>query len=179
MDLGAGLIGFSLLLVSTLFVIGPFRRTGESSPLPTGPADPQPDPKEQRKALLLAVRDLDFDYQVGKIAQEDYTGLRSDLITQAAEMVQKEDLEEAKREEGIEALIRRRREALSGGKVCGQCRRPLKTEDRFCPGCGTPVGKACPSCGQALHPGDVFCGSCGTRLAVDLTGQESRDGSAQ
>jgi hypothetical protein len=51
-------------------------------------------------------------------------------------------------------------------QTCRRCRMPLGAEDRFCPGCGAPVGPAaertCTECGARIGPAVRFCSQCGT-----------------
>jgi hypothetical protein len=41
----------------------------------------------EHEAILIAVRDLDFDYQTGKLTQEDYTAQRESLIQRGVEIL--------------------------------------------------------------------------------------------
>src|SRR6202451_2863553 len=46
---------------------------------------------------------------------------------------------------------------------CQQCGAAIEAGDRFCFGCGSPVG-GCPSCGERVTSGDRFCRFCGQPL---------------
>jgi hypothetical protein len=41
----------------------------------------------EHEAILIAVRDLDFDYQTGKLTQEDYSAQRESLIQRGVEIL--------------------------------------------------------------------------------------------
>jgi len=47
---------------------------------------------------------------------------------------------------------------------CTNCGRALKVDERFCPGCGTPVGDRCNNCGRVLDGDEAFCPGCGTKI---------------
>lgn len=127
MDAGAVLIGLALLVISLPFVASPFWNKIEpnSSPEPFRSPD-------DRRAVLSALRDLDFDYRVGKVNEVDYTILRSRLLTRAAALMRESEAIDAE----IEALIRARREASSNSETCRQCGAKVEAGDRFCSTCG-------------------------------------------
>jgi membrane protease subunit (stomatin/prohibitin family) len=60
-----------------------------------------------------------------------------------------------------------------GGSPCPKCSTLIPAGNRFCPGCGAPVGgpsappagPPCPKCGQPTAAGAKFCPSCGASLA--------------
>jgi len=174
MDIGAIFIGLALLVLTVPVVVRPFRQN-QSKRTGAGQRQGQAsftghELKPQREQVLAALRDLDFDYQTGKIAEQDYTVLRPGLLAQAAQLIQSQETED----EAIEKLIRARREALSvvEARKCSQCGSKLSADDWFCPGCGEPVGTACPKCGQTTTSEDSFCSKCGERVAVKSEAKE-------
>ena len=85
MNLGAILIGLTMLVLSVPFVAKPFQQVrGKKNAMPVK----QVDPEEQRLAALTALRDLDFDFQVGKVSEDDYASLRARLVAEAARTLQ-------------------------------------------------------------------------------------------
>jgi transcription elongation factor Elf1 len=159
MDPIAIIIGLILLGAASAFVFMPFRvkpRHGPKKVTTTFNAH------EARTAALSALRDLDFDFQTGKVSGEDYPALRAQLVAEAAKYVEAESAEENR----LEALIRARKAAMSSEKPCPQCGKKLDAGARFCPHCGTELATACPSCGKPVHTGDLFCGSCGAKLEL-------------
>lgn len=177
--------GLALLAVSVFFVASPFRLQGlQKRSARQGAAQkgsPQVSAEKQRQAVLLALRDLDFDYQAAKVAEEDYQSLRANLLAEAAELMQRQE------SDSIEALIQARRQArlkeppAANGKTngkaksigpaggqCHHCQAPLAEGAKFCSKCGAPAAEiTCPKCKQSLQPGDSFCPACGTAVHAE------------
>ncbi len=155
MNITAILIGLGLVGVSVALVIEPFRkkRVGTAK-------KPKARMQEDgRVATLSALRDLDFDYKIGKVSNEDYAPLRAQLLAEAAQYIHGQEEEDAK----LEALIQARR--VSKDATCEQCGASVGAGQRFCSKCGAPIGSgACPACGKNVRAGDLFCPSCGSRL---------------
>ncbi len=157
MDAFALIIGLALFGAAALFVARPFRTRQAAG------REPQLltlRPAEARAAALSALRSLDFDYETGKVSEEDYAGLRLQLVAEAAKYINATATEEDR----IEAMIRARRTAA--GKPCPKCGKPASADARFCPECGAELAPACPSCGKAVRAGDLFCRSCGSKLEM-------------
>jgi uncharacterized protein (UPF0212 family) len=160
MEMSAILAGLGMLGVSIPFVISPFRQKRRRN---LKRPDLCAQNEERRAATLSALRDLDFDYKIGKVSDEDYASLRAQLVAEAAQYIRQQDEEDKK----LEALIRARR-ALQGLK-CERCGARVEAGNHFCPKCGAPAESgACPSCGKNIQAGDRFCPSCGAQLEVRM-----------
>jgi len=91
---------------------------------------------EARKSeIYTAIRDIDFDYQMGKLTKEDYENLRQQYKTEAIGMMKQIDQTDS----------RSSRRAVP--------RSEIKNAERFCHHCGQPVGAE-----------DQFCNACGGKL---------------
>lgn len=173
------ILGFVLLALSVFYVASPYR-PGEGQKKPGVRGNRRTSivklpPEKQRQTVLLALRDLDFDYQAGKIADEDYHTLRADLLSEAAQFLQKQ---EQQKDESLEALIQSRRKkrldqpgasptkaSQSSEKQCRNCQTPIYEGAKFCSKCGAPAGQtACSKCGQSILSDDRFCPSCGATV---------------
>jgi cytochrome c-type biogenesis protein CcmI len=87
-----------------------------------------------RKEILLGnIADLDFEHAMGKLAQEDYEQLRESLKRQAAQVMEALDVLDDGTAEAESASRAR------PGHGCSSCGKPLPSEARFCPQCGTGV----------------------------------------
>lgn len=101
------------------------------------------------ETTLLALRDLEFDHQLGVVADEDYEALHTQLMAQAATALEKSEREAADDLAGrIEAAVRARR------TVRRQPAQQLPAKP----------ARFCPQCGKSVDAGDQFCTSCGTSL---------------
>jgi cytochrome c-type biogenesis protein CcmF len=110
---------------------------------------------KQRDAAYDAIRDLDFDFQLGKLSQSDYVTLREKYKTRAALALQQIDVAvsddgaldaqiEAQvaqlrthpnRDDAIEREVVHSRAALR----CVNCGTPYRAGDRFCARCGAKL----------------------------------------
>lgn len=156
---GSLLAGLALLVIVAVLVALPFldRRT----PV-VAPASPRQALEEERRVIVRAIRDLDFDYRTGKLNEADYRALRAVQVERGAEVLRRLDAcspEPATPETGsynglgagdpvdaeIEASVTTvKRERAAGGQV--------------------RAAAACPACGNVISPGDRFCAQCGRLL---------------
>jgi hypothetical protein len=102
----------------------------------------------QKEMLYGAIRDLDFDFQTGKVDQKDYAELRQQLEREAVHILRQLDAADplvALDHEIEQQVFALRRHAAS--TVCGSSR-------ESCFSCGAPLENGenfCPCCGQALR----------------------------
>ena len=163
MTIGAVLVGLALLALIVSIVLRPLAQRGRRDE-----AAPQEHAPPRLEAVLAALRDLDFDHQAGKVAQEDYTPARAGLLAKAAQAMERGP--QSSVEEILEARvreIRRRLDEAEPATYCSGCGGRVLRGDRFCPRCGRTHVLACPSCGAIVHPGDTFCVRCGSPLETE------------
>lgn len=159
MNITAILIGLILFGAALLVVVRPFqqKQTTKSKHHTTTNRG------AERTAVLSALRDLDFDYKIGKVSDEDYVATREQLLVEAAHYIEQRD----EKEDQLEAMIQKRR--TSKGENCAECGAHMDVGQRFCSKCGAQADHVdCPSCGKEVRAGDLFCSSCGTQLTVEL-----------
>lgn len=128
MNPGAILIGVAILILSAAYVTNPFFHKRKNKPA-------RPDLQDNGVAILhknslAAIRDLDFDFQIGKITQEDYEPLRAQLVLEVADYLQKKQEQDQK----VEELIRARQSKKQF--YCPHCGKHIQEKDLFCTGCG-------------------------------------------
>lgn len=89
---------------------------------------------EARKAeIYAAIRDIDFDYRMGKLSQEDYETLREQYKAEAIGMMKQIDQAQlGKSHRSAKAAV----VANANSRFCHHCGQPVKEEDRFCSACG-------------------------------------------
>src|SRR3954447_10001806 len=64
--------------------------------------------EEQKRAVLRALKDLEFERGVGKISEDDYQSLVTKYRTEAKRLLRALDEQQAPRREQIEALVAKR-----------------------------------------------------------------------
>ncbi|MGH7452435.1 MAG: zinc ribbon domain-containing protein [bacterium] len=89
---------------------------------------------EARKAeIYAAIRDIDFDYRMGKLSQEDYETLREQYKTEAIGMMKQiDEMQLGKSHRSVKEPAA----AKSDGRFCHHCGQPAAAADQFCSACG-------------------------------------------
>jgi hypothetical protein len=179
MEIGSILLILALLVLVILFISRPFFAKEKSV---SDQASRLQDHEHsfllaERDRLLNALQELDFDYDLHKVPEEDYAAQRGVLLQRGADVLRRLDALEAqsdagKAEDRIEAAIAARRAAASPAAVAPNGRkqavavtapddaleamladrRRVRQEKAagFCSQCGGPVQKSdqfCPRCG--------------------------------
>ena len=136
----------------------------------------------QKDTVLKSIKDLEFDYQVGKITDEDFERFNLRLRRQAVGLIQQiEQLSPvtASLDDQVEMLISRKhkvqREAVTNGHPPASADDPLemlisrkrKVEPKQAGVAPATEAAAevvifCTECGTALAPQHRFCANCGT-----------------
>ena len=140
----------------------------------------------EHEHVLQALQELDFDYSLGKVPEEDYPVQRSQLLQRGAEVLQKLDaLQPAgiqtdasasprKAADRLEESLAARREAASPAPSGSQA--PQQNDDiealiasrRRARNGSAPREKSigfCPRCGKSIQKSDRFCPKCGMELS--------------
>ena len=106
----------------------PEPRSGE------GALSSSPVPASKGHAALSAIKELEFDFATGKIAEDDYRMLRARYETKAVDaLAERPAAQPVSPDEALEAEIR----AARGRRFCTSCGASLPSGARFCPSCGT------------------------------------------
>jgi NADH pyrophosphatase NudC (nudix superfamily) len=124
----------------------------------------------ERDRVINSLQELDFDFKLGKVPEEDYPAQRASLLQKGAEILRKIDTlapqpvstqdTEARLEKAIAA--RRADASVARAEVSDDdveamiaARRKGRRDKSagFCPRCGKPVmvtDRFCPACGKSL-----------------------------
>jgi len=132
-------------------------------------------PEETRKGVaLLALKEIEFDREMGKLSDGDYQYLKDKYIAEALEALRED--EGARAPDDVEALIAHRVRTLRsaaatappGAPVCPSCGPRPEADAMYCSTCGgaLPAPTACARCGTALASDSRFCEGCGSRVAA-------------
>jgi hypothetical protein len=118
--LGAGMIGFLLLIrfkdLPTPAPVSPFRHLDE-----------------RKAAIYEGLRDLQFEYRLNKLSDEDYQTTKLELQKELARVLAETD------------------------RIKAELGQPVKAA----PASSIPKKNACPSCGAQFDKPLKFCGECG------------------
>jgi hypothetical protein len=115
----------------------------------------------QRDAAYDSIRDLDFDFQLGKLSQTDYVTLREKYKGRAATALQQIDAlggDGAHIEAEVAPLRAAKHAAPSIDDDIEREVARLRGERK------SPTTLHCPNCGTPYHAGDAFCAKCGNKL---------------
>jgi hypothetical protein len=180
MTFGSILLGLALLVLVSLYVARPLiapaisyeRKSTDYNGL-----------RALKDAYLAQIHNLDFDYETGKIPENDYQRLRSALMADArVVLIQMDEIEEIAISAGEIASVSVEPEITSSDidseieAAVAHLRQsripPSPTESELIgvsaviPGASNGEPKFCPQCGFGVKPKDKFCVSCGHQLKV-------------
>ncbi len=144
-----------LCLLSAAFVLLPLRTRAQSADFEYSNGREQNNRKrlmEKQKGLARQIKDIEFDYSMGKINADDYDQWRGDLDAQLTTVKNQLQSEATKHTANpvfatdfdveAEVLIARARRkralqnAVSGATWTCSCGRTMSENDRFCASCG-------------------------------------------
>jgi len=132
----------ALLLLATLavgmYVLWPALRGGSSGDTWHVSEDDTPEGRlSTRKEVLVGnIADLDFEFAMGKLGEEDYRSLRDSLKRQTLKvMEQLEVIESSDSKSAAPASVATTQDSA----VCSSCGTGLPARAAFCPSCGTAV----------------------------------------
>jgi hypothetical protein len=149
--------------------------------------------EEQKRAVIRALKDLEFEHDVGKISDEDYHALVTKYRAEAKRLLRALDEDAAPRRERAEALVMRRlrQEGLLEDETAedddakdeapasepdveappakARAEAPRKKKGKKAkkdaPSPAGAEGRACASCSTVNDVDAVFCKKCGARVA--------------
>lgn len=107
---------------------------------------------------LLAIKEIEFDRETGKLSDEDYAALKASYQRAALAAIRSE-----------EASPSEQPPAAVGEAVCPTCGPRPESTASYCSDCGKALVVAaatsrCPSCGEPAPAGARFCVECGGAL---------------
>jgi hypothetical protein len=125
---GAGAFAWVFVLAAgagaLLFLSGPLRRAPDAA-LEAAPEESAA--RRERESLVAAIRDLDHDYETGKVAEGDYRSFRDELRVRALALLR------------AERGARGRAPGAAAAARCAGCGAAPRAGDRFCARCGRPL----------------------------------------
>lgn len=145
--LGALFFVVSAAALVLLFVVSPLRATRS---IRTQEEEERQGPAHERDLVYATIRDLEHDFETGKVAQADYDRSRTELWAQAKELMQHE-----RQASPVPEVIEREPQTSPATKPA-RVSVSLSVE--------SATGGFCPSCSQPVDPGWQFCSHCGGGL---------------
>lgn len=111
----------------------------------------------KKQALLLALKDLEAERDIGKLSEADFKELNARYRAQAREVLKKLDTQLEPHRQAARALL--------DGKVAAAA--PPAPVDVAPATATVETDGACPTCATANDRDAVFCKKCGTRLTPE------------
>ncbi len=136
-----------LLMLAAFLVVGrPLIRSARDTGREPGGTSPWNDLIGRRDAAYRAIKELDFEYQLGNLSEMDYRGLRERYRSEAA------------------AILRELDAGMSGADGGEAAPSGPATPAAVAPEASAQADPPCPSCGRPTDAGDRYCRFCGARL---------------
>ena len=122
----------------------------------------------ERERTLSALQELDFDYKLGKVPEEDYPVQRTNLLQKGAEVLKRIDeltpqKARSEKDAEIERAIASRRRKTAVASITDDDIESMIVQRRK--GRKTKTAGFCPKCGKAVMVSDKFCPACGKVLS--------------
>ena len=136
-----------VLLGAGLFMFEPFMRRGAVVIGDDYDETPLHHLLSRKDSIYLAMKDLEFDYQTGKLSDDDYGSLRQKFVAQAATVLEEIDDMRPGKKGGAKAGAKKKAAATAT---------IVKTDEAG--------EQTCDECGFAYSDGNKFCQSCGAEL---------------
>ena len=144
-----GLGGMTLMLCALALyrVLDPLLRTGpDRVEAPQAPARMR-ELERDKQAVLKAIREIELDYQMRKVAEPDYKEMLQRYRTRAMRIIRELDagdnyrvLIEEELKTRLSAMAAAPVAAVPGPPACPTCATPNDTDALFCKKCGVKLG---------------------------------------
>lgn len=149
MNSGAILVGLALLVLVVTYVSRPLF-AGQAAGSDGRVVNPRVQLTARRDALYALIRELDADYQTGKVNDQDYRVQRERYVGAGVALLKQLDGQDGRAalEAEIEAAVLALRQARptpgvarrgSAPSYCTRCGHPADREYNFCGRCGAPL----------------------------------------
>jgi NADH pyrophosphatase NudC (nudix superfamily) len=141
--------GIVVVLCAAIYVAWPLLAPGEPAEAAAGvEGSDQRSPETEKDLALHAIKEAEFDHETGKLSDEDYAVLRTELESRALQALS--DIDAASALHAVAPI------AASGAPGAAAARTTGAEPAGFCPTCGTRFARGaryCPGCGKKLPAG--------------------------
>lgn len=168
MDIGAIFLTLAILTIVAMYLVQPFME--RRSKIVSVEELEHSHLLAQRDRYINALKELDFDHEMGKIPEEDYSPQRADLLKKGSEALRQLDEYEGAKgssaEDRLEAVIAARRADSTSTPAAS-----ISTDDDDLESLiasrrsqrKAKSGGFCPNCGHPILANDKFCTNCGKK----------------
>lgn len=97
---------------------------------------------DRKETIYSHIKDIEFDYEMGKLSKEDFENLRQRYKDEAVEVLKEIDRIYGKPVKAKKMLSKQKRSKTDGKQAanfCWICGAALADSDRFCPNCGNKI----------------------------------------
>lgn len=172
------IIGTLLALTALSYVLLPLLLNADDAPVVKRiDAAPSREVVPEEQLAVVALREIEFDRETGKLSDADYADLKAKYSELAVSELRAANARPARSdtaqvaataaasgEDPVEAAVRAVQARRPSCRSCGP--RP-ESDAIWCSGCGSYLPGACQSCGaDVTMPGARFCNACGVTLAA-------------
>lgn len=177
-----GIIDIALITIiiaaSVAYIAMPIIKKDDSGEIPVAFDHESISLEEEKEESYNAIKEAEFDYETGKLSEEDYSIIKEKYAGKAVEAMQKLE-ENKKQEKQIPAAkagqaetghqTSEKKKSKTAVATCAHCGAGLPSDAKFCQSCGKtaePQAQAnfCPKCGEKHKKGAKFCQSCGQHI---------------
>jgi hypothetical protein len=181
------IVAILMAMIAVAIVAWPIMQGGRARPSAASEADlAWGEMQARREAALTAIKDLEFDYRVGKVEEADYQALDAQLRAEAIAILKEIDRRSGAKSGRGDAQIereiaqQRRKSAAAGRSLEAEVEAEIAALRRKSAPAAQPAGKRevapaavgnaaepafCTQCGAPIAAEDRFCRKCGTPVA--------------
>ncbi len=91
---------------------------------------------DRKETIYAAIKDIEFDYEMGKLSEEDFEELRQQYKDQAVSLLKKI---EQKQKKVVKGEVLGSKNKSTNANFCSMCGTALIASDKFCANCGEKV----------------------------------------
>lgn len=101
------------------------------------------DLEDRKQTLYAAIKDIEFDFEMGKLSEHDFQKLRQQYKDEAVQVLREIDNVQTMAAKARPAVAAdKNRNGKTDIKFCWDCGTGLAGADKFCPGCGIQIREA-------------------------------------
>jgi len=159
MEIGAILFSLAMVLLVATYVLQPLAGLERAGYRDT--SQRRSALQAERDRVLDSIQEIDMDYSMGKVPEEDYQRQRQALALEGAEILRK--IDELQLPLDVEPRGKTPEMELEAAIARLRGKNPPPSSPTVESSSDSAAG-ACSECGQAILRGDHFCANCGAAL---------------